>query len=146
MSFPIEHVHARQIIDSRGNPTLECEVICEDGTGGRAAVPSGASTGEHEAVELRDGDAGCWMGKGVGKAVAHVNEILAPELIGLNPSDQEAIDQLLIELDGTENKGNLGARTARSLDGGGPHRGRLGGTSSVPLSRGEPRRTIFPAR
>ncbi len=109
MSFPIEHVHARQIIDSRGNPTLECEVICEDGTGGRAAVPSGASTGEHEAVELRDGDAGCWMGKGVGKAVAHVNEILAPELIGLNPSDQEAIDQLLIELDGTENKGNLGA-------------------------------------
>ena len=109
MSFPIEHVHARQIIDSRGNPTLECEVICEDGTGGRAAVPSGASTGENEAVELRDGDASCWMGKGVGKAVAHVNEILAPELIGFNPSDQEAIDQLLIELDGTENKGNLGA-------------------------------------
>ena len=109
MSFPIEHVHARQIIDSRGNPTLECEVICEDGTGGRAAVPSGASTGENEAVELRDGDATCWMGKGVGKAVAHVNEILAPELIGFNPSDQEAIDQLLIELDGTENKGNLGA-------------------------------------
>ena len=109
MSFPIEHVHARQIIDSRGNPTLECEVICEDGTGGRAAVPSGASTGEHEAVELRDGDADRWMGKGVGKAVAHVNEILAPELIGLNPSDQEAIDQLLIELDGTDNKGNLGA-------------------------------------
>ena len=109
MSFPIEHVHARQILDSRGNPTLECEVICEDGTGGRAAVPSGASTGEHEAVELRDGDADRWMGKGVGKAVAHVNEILAPELIGLNPSDQEAIDQLLIELDGTDNKGNLGA-------------------------------------
>ena len=109
MSFPIEHVHARQILDSRGNPTLECEVICEDGTGGHAAVPSGASTGENEAVELRDGDTSCWMGKGVGKAVAHVNEILAPELIGLNPSDQEAIDQLLIELDGTENKGNLGA-------------------------------------
>jgi enolase len=109
MSFPIEHVHARQILDSRGNPTLECEVICEDGTGGRSAVPSGASTGENEAVELRDGDTSCWMGKGVGKAVAHVNEILAPELIGLNPSDQEAIDQLLIELDGTENKSNLGA-------------------------------------
>lgn len=109
MSFPIEHVHARQILDSRGNPTLECEVICEDGTGGRAAVPSGASTGENEAVELRDEDTSCWMGKGVGKAVAHVNEILAPELIGLNPSDQEAIDQLLIELDGTENKSNLGA-------------------------------------
>jgi enolase len=109
MRFPIEHVHARQILDSRGNPTLECEVICEDGTGGRSAVPSGASTGENEAVELRDGDTSCWMGKGVGKAVAHVNEILAPELIGLNPSDQEAIDQLLIELDGTENKSNLGA-------------------------------------
>ena len=109
MSFPIEHVHARQILDSRGNPTLECEVICEDGTGGRAAVPSGASTGENEAVELRDGDGERWMGKGVGKAVAHVNEILAPELIGYSPSDQEAIDQLLLELDGTENKGNLGA-------------------------------------
>lgn len=109
MSFSIEHVHARQILDSRGNPTLECEIICEDGSGGRAAVPSGASTGEHEAVELRDGDAEQWMGKGVAKAVAHVNEIIAPELVGADVRDQEAIDSLLIELDGTDNKGNLGA-------------------------------------
>ncbi len=109
MSCSIDHVHARQVLDSRGNPTLECEVICEDGSGGRAAVPSGASTGEHEAVELRDGDAGCWMGKGVGNAVAHVNEVIAPELIGLDPRDQEGIDELLVDLDGTNNKGNLGA-------------------------------------
>ena len=109
MSCSIDHVHARQILDSRGNPTLECEVICEDGSGGRAAVPSGASTGEHEAVELRDGDGGRWMGKGVGKAVAHINEVIAPELIGLDTRDQEGIDELLIDLDGTPNKANLGA-------------------------------------
>jgi enolase len=109
MSFSIEHVHARQILDSRGNPTLECEIICEDGSGGRAAVPSGASTGEHEAVELRDGIKEEWMGKGVSRAVAHVNEIIAPELVGADVRDQEAIDSLLIELDGTDNKGNLGA-------------------------------------
>jgi enolase len=109
MAFSIEHLHARQILDSRGNPTLECEVICEDGSGGRAAVPSGASTGEHEAVELRDGVETEWMGKGVSKAVAHVNEIIAPELVGLDARDQESIDTLLIDVDGTENKGNLGA-------------------------------------
>ena len=109
MSFSIEHVHARQILDSRGNPTLECEIICENGSGGRAAVPSGASTGEHEAVELRDGIKDEWMGKGVAKAVAHINEIIAPELIGADVRDQESIDTLLLELDGTTNKGNLGA-------------------------------------
>ena len=109
MSFSIEHVHARQILDSRGNPTLECELICENGSGGRAAVPSGASTGEHEAVELRDGDRDAWMGKGVAKAVAHVNEIIAPELVGADVRDQEAVDALLLELDGTGNKGKLGA-------------------------------------
>ena len=109
MSFSIEHVHTRQILDSRGNPTLECEIICENGSGGRAAVPSGASTGEHEAVELRDGLKDEWMGKGVSKAVAHINEIIAPELIGADVRDQESIDTLLLELDGTPNKGNLGA-------------------------------------
>ena len=109
MTCSIEHVHARQILDSRGNPTLECELICADGSGGRAAVPSGASTGEHEAVELRDGIDTEWMGKGVSKAVAHVNEIIAPELIGLDVRDQEMIDGLLLEVDGSANKGNLGA-------------------------------------
>lgn len=109
MSFAIQHIHARQILDSRGNPTLECEVFCENGAGGRAAVPSGASTGEHEAVELRDGDKSAWVGKGVGKAVAHVNEIIAPALMGQDAREQEAVDALLIELDGTTNKGNLGA-------------------------------------
>src|SRR5581483_11704438 len=105
----IEFILARQILDSRGNPTLEADVILEDGSLGRAAVPSGASTGEHEAVELRDGDKKLWVGKGVGKAVENVNTKIAPELIGLDPRDQEAIDQLMIELDGTPNKAKLGA-------------------------------------
>ena len=109
MTIEIASVYSRQILDSRGNPTLEAEVILEDGSAGRAAVPSGASTGEHEAVELRDGDTLAWMGKGVGKAVAHVNEVIAPELIGVDPRDQEGIDELLVDLDGTNNKGNLGA-------------------------------------
>ena len=109
MSLAIEYVQARQILDSRGNPTVEVDVLLEDGTLGRAGVPSGASTGEHEAVELRDGDAGKYLGKGVTQAVANVNEKIAPELIGLDPRDQEAIDKLMIDLDGTPNKGNLGA-------------------------------------
>jgi len=105
----ISHVHARQIFDSRGNPTVEVEVITEDGHFGRAAVPSGASTGENEAVELRDGDASRYMGKGVEKAVENVNDIIAPELEGWFVLDQVDIDQHLIELDGTTNKSNLGA-------------------------------------
>src|SRR3984957_1558372 len=105
----IVDIIGREILDSRGNPTVEVDVILEDGTVGRAAVPSGASTGEHEAVELRDGDKKKWVGKGVSKAVENVNSKIAPELIGLDPRDQEAIDQLMIELDGTENKGKLGA-------------------------------------
>src|SRR5450755_4657214 len=109
MSLTIEFIQARQILDSRGNPTVEVDVILEDGTVGRAAVPSGASTGEHEAVELRDGDKKRWVGKGVSKAVDNVNTKIAPELIGLDPRDQEAIDQLMIELDGTPNKAKLGA-------------------------------------
>lgn len=108
MSLIID-VHARQILDSRGNPTIEVDVITENGIIGRAAVPSGASTGIHEAVELRDGDKSVYFGKGVLKAVANVNEKIATELIGIDVFEQNSIDKLLIELDGTENKGNLGA-------------------------------------
>ncbi|MDA1007412.1 MAG: phosphopyruvate hydratase [Planctomycetota bacterium] len=106
--FEIANIHARQVLDSRGNPTLECDVTLDDGVLGRAAVPSGASTGEHEAVELRDGKKH-WMGKGVTKAVRHVNEIIAPELFGADVRNQEGIDRLILELDGTENKSQLGA-------------------------------------
>jgi len=105
----IQTIEAREILDSRGNPTVEVDVVLEDGTLGRAAVPSGASTGEHEAVELRDNDKKLWLGKGVAKAVENVNTKIAPELIGLDPRDQEAIDQHMIDLDGTPNKGKLGA-------------------------------------
>jgi enolase len=109
MSLAIEYIHGRQVLDSRGNPTVEVDVVLEDGTMGRAAVPSGASTGEHEAVELRDEDKKKYVGKSVYKAVDNVNSKIAPELIGLDPRDQEAIDALMIELDGTANKGKLGA-------------------------------------
>ena len=105
----IEQVWAREILDSRGNPTIEAEVILEDGTTGRAAVPSGASTGENEAVELRDGDKHRYMGKGVLDAVKNVNEKITYEVEGLDALDQTLIDQKMIELDGTENKSNLGA-------------------------------------
>lgn len=108
MSFEIELVNARQILDSRGNPTLECEVLLEGGAAGRAAVPSGASTGEHEAAELRDGG-DAWLGKGVGQAVRNVVERIAPEIAGLDARDQELIDALMVELDGTDNKSGLGA-------------------------------------
>jgi enolase len=109
MLTTIEDIHAREILDSRGNPTVEVEVYLEDGTVGRAAVPSGASTGTHEAVELRDGDPSRYGGKGVLKAVRAINETIADELEGMDATDQAGIDQLLIELDGTPNKGNLGA-------------------------------------
>ncbi len=102
-------VLARTILDSRGNPTVEVEVVLEDGTVGRAAVPSGASTGRHEAVELRDGAKGRWGGKGVDKAVTNVKQTIGPQLIGLDARDQRAIDRLMIELDGSPNKGRLGA-------------------------------------
>ena len=108
MSF-IESIQARQILDSRGNPTIEVDVITENGILGRAAVPSGASTGENEAVELRDGDKKKFMGKGVLKAVENVNEKIAEELIGLSVFDQNLIDKIMIELDGTETKKKLGA-------------------------------------
>jgi enolase len=108
MSLIID-IHARQILDSRGNPTIEVDVLTENGALGRAAVPSGASTGAHEAVELRDNDKSKYMGKGVLKAVDNVNDIIAKELQGIDVFEQNAIDKLMIELDGAENKGNLGA-------------------------------------
>jgi enolase len=111
----IEQIVAREILDSRGNPTVECDVTLEDGSIGSAAVPSGASTGEHEAVELRDNDKSRYQGKGVLKAVQNVDEIIAPELLGLDGLDQVVIDQTMIELDGTPNKSKLGANAILSV-------------------------------
>ncbi len=105
----IEEVIARQILDSRGNPTIEVDVITTEGAFGRAAVPSGASTGEHEAVELRDGDPDVYLGKGVLQAVRNVNEMIAPEIMGFEVLQQTALDRYLIDLDGTPNKSKLGA-------------------------------------
>jgi enolase len=105
----IQDIHARQILDSRGNPTVEVEVITDSGKMGRAAVPSGASTGKHEAVELRDGDKSTYLGKGVLKAVENVNTTIVQELLGFSVFEQNYIDKVLLELDGTENKGKLGA-------------------------------------
>lgn len=109
MGFSIDDVVAREIMDSRGNPTIEVDVILEDGTLGRAAVPSGASTGAHEAVELRDGDKGRYGGKGVLTAVDNVNDKISPEIVDMDATDQRAIDLRMIEIDGTDNKNNLGA-------------------------------------
>ncbi|MDX2147487.1 MAG: phosphopyruvate hydratase [Planctomycetota bacterium] len=109
MSFSITNVTARQVLDSRGNPTLEAEVVLDSGVVARAAVPSGASTGEHEAVELRDGDKKIYLGKGVLNAVENVKRHITPELLGLDAREQEAIDALMIKLDGTPNKARLGA-------------------------------------
>ncbi len=109
MSMPISVVHAREILDSRGNPTVEVDVILEDGSFGRAAVPSGASTGEREAVELRDGDKNRFLGKGVRQAVDNVNEHISDALLDLDVTDQATIDRVMIDLDGTENKSRLGA-------------------------------------
>ena len=114
MSY-ITDVHARQILDSRGNPTIEVDVTTEDGIMGRAAVPSGASTGKHEAVELRDGDKSMYLGRGVQKAVNNVNDIIADQIIGLNVNEQAYIDSMLISIDGTENKGNLGANATLAV-------------------------------
>ena len=109
MSGHIEDLIAREVLDSRGNPTVEVDVFCEGGAMGTAIVPSGASTGAHEAVELRDGDAGRYGGKGVLNAVRNVNETIRPQLIGSDALDQVGIDRLLVELDGTANKSKLGA-------------------------------------
>ena len=109
MSFEIDIVHGRQVLDSRGNPTIEVEVHLADGTTGRAMVPSGASTGENEAVELRDGDNDYYLGKSVIKAVENVNNEVAPELVGLDARDQQYVDQVMLDLDGTDNKSKIGA-------------------------------------
>ena len=101
----IREIRARQILDSRGNPTVEVEVTLESGAHGRAAVPSGASTGEKEAIELRDGDRKRWMGKGVSKAVSNVNKAIAPKLLGMEAFEQATVDQAMIDLDGTKTKG-----------------------------------------
>jgi enolase len=111
----IADIHARQILDSRGNPTVEVDVLTENGQLGRAAVPSGASTGIHEAVELRDGDKSVYVGKGVLKAVANVNDIIADQLIGWSINDQAGVDAKLLELDGTENKSKLGANATLAV-------------------------------
>ncbi|MGI4979446.1 MAG: phosphopyruvate hydratase, partial [Janthinobacterium lividum] len=105
----IVSIVAREILDSRGNPTVEADVILAGGAMGRAAVPSGASTGEHEAVELRDGDKEVYLGKGVLQAVENVESAIAPELAGMDATNQRLIDETMLALDGTENKGNLGA-------------------------------------
>ena len=105
----ISKIHAREVLDSRGNPTVEVEVHLSDDSTGRAIVPSGASTGEHEALEMRDGDKSRYLGKGVLKAIAAVNEIIAPEMLGLLPFDQKALDELMLDLDGTPTKRKLGA-------------------------------------
>ena len=105
----IENVHAREILDSRGNPTVEVEVMLESGFTGRASVPSGASTGENEALELRDGDKTRYLGKGVQKAVDNVNKIIAPAIIGMSTLEQRQIDAKMLELDGTPTKKDLGA-------------------------------------
>ena len=115
MPFNIEDIKARQVLDSRGQPTVECEVHLSGGAVGRAAVPSGASTGEHEAVELRDGDKKRWLGKGVTKAVENVNALIAPELLGADARTQESIDEMLCALDGTENKSHLGANATLAV-------------------------------
>src|SRR2546428_13113072 len=105
----IRNIKAREVLDSRGNPTVEVDCLLEDGVRGRAIVPSGASTGAHEALELRDGDKKRYLGKGVLQAVRNVNDTIGPRLKGMDPFNQAAIDRLMIELDGTANKGKLGA-------------------------------------
>ncbi len=115
MTVTIRSIRAREILDSRGNPTIETEVTLDSGIQGRAAVPSGASTGTHEAVELRDGDATRFLGKGVLRAIENVNTIIAPALVGENIFNQRAVDQILINMDGSPNKGNLGANAILSV-------------------------------
>ena len=114
-STNIVQIHAREVLDSRGNPTVEAEVTLADRNKGRAIVPSGASTGEHEAVELRDGDKKRYLGKGVLEAVEHVNGKIAKALTGMDATNQRGLDQKMIELDGTDNKSNLGANAILSV-------------------------------
>ncbi len=143
MSTKIKDVKGRQILDSRGNPTVEVDVLLENGVVGRAAVPSGASTGENEAVELRDGDKEVYLGKGVTKAIGHVAKELKSIVVGMDPTDQAAIDNAMIEADGTPNKGNFGANAilgvslavarAAAINAGQPLYEYLGGSDAVTL-------------
>ena len=127
-------IFAREILDSRGNPTVEVDVLLEDGSSGRAAVPSGASTGAHEAVEKRDGDTARYMGKGVLQAVDAVNGEIADMLVGFDALDQQAIDTAMLELDGTANKSRLGANAILGVSsGGGESRCRFQQSSIIPL-------------
>ena len=140
----IEHVYGREVLDSRGNPTVEVEVVLEDGAVGRATVPSGASTGAHEAVELRDGDEERYLGKGVLKAVENVNEVIAPELVGRGrrrPGRRST--KLLIELDGTPNKGKLGANAILGVSLAVAHAAAsAAGPAPLPLPRRRQRQTL----
>ncbi len=126
----IKHVTAREILDSRGNPTVEADVTLHDGTVGRAAVPSGASVGEHEALELRDGDKARYLGKGVRTAVAHVREVIAPRLAGRDAADQVGVDRAMLDLDGTDNKRRLGANAILAVS--------LAAARAAAISRGLP--------
>ena len=128
----IARIHAREVFDSRGNPTVEVEVHCQGGGFGRAIVPSGASTGRHEAIELRDGDHTRFEGKGVRRAVANVCDRIAPRLLGMAATDQAAVDSKLCELDGTSDKSRLG-ENSRAAD----SRGYLPGVSDVALDRAD---------
>ena len=132
-------VHARQILDSRGNPTVEVDILLDDGSVGRAAVPSGASTGAHEAVELRDGDKTRYLGKGVTKAIAAVNGEIAQTILGFDAEDQRDLDRLMIELDGTPNKARLGANAILGVSlAAARRRRRRGGCRSTAMSAGFP--------
>ena len=132
----IVDIVGREILDTRGNPTVECDVLLESGTMGRAAVPSGASTGSREAIELRDGDKSRYLGKGVLKAVEHINTEISEAVLGLDASEQAFLDKTLIDLDGTENKSRLGANAMLAVSHGrGPRRGRRIRPAAVPLLR-----------
>ena len=132
----IVKVIGREILDSRGNPTVEADVHLADGSLGRAAVPSGASTGEHEAVELRDGDKSRYLGKGTLKAVKNVNEAISPAVTGLDAADQTLVDRTMLELDGTNNKGETRReRDSRRLDGRARAHSRIGDDAALSLSR-----------
>ena len=126
-------VYGREVLDSRGNPTVEVEVVLEDGSFGRAMVPSGASTGAFEACELRDGDKGRYLGKGVSQAVEHVNNECADAVVGLDAFDQRAVDAVLIAADGTPNKTKLGANAILGVSLAVPRRCRVGGPVAVPV-------------
>jgi len=140
----IVDIHAREILDSRGNPTIEVEVTLASGFVGRAAVPSGASTGENEALELRDGDKQRYLGKGVLKAVENVNKVIAGELIGMDALEQVAIDQKMIALDGTKNKSKLGANAMLGVSWQWPKQRPCTMTCRFTGTSGAPMQNIFP--